>query len=332
MAAVDTTRLLSGEPHSLLIDPLRGIAEKPAPSERVIDPSCVDFAASGEGLRVWLRRTGLARSALADPDDRRFAEREAERFWQSALSVAWPRAFWVNGPRVAREAERKARQLRAAADMGWKIPRTLMSNEPERIRAFVSTLGGRAVYKPFGPFNWEEQDARLAVHAEVVTTDFLGDSAMLEAAPGIYQEVIEKVADVRVVVFGHCVVAAEVSAELPAGAIDWKRVHPSWLTVAPVNLPAPVEDAVRRLMDSLDLRFGCLDLVRTAEGEWVFLEVNEAGQFLWLEEACPELPMLAHFCGLLWEADAGFSGATQAFRRSLRLERFLKPKREEAPA
>lgn len=332
VARIDTSRLLTDEPRSLLLDARPDNREGSRSTRLSVNPSGLDLTANGEGLRAWLRRTGLAHSTLADPQDRRFAEREAERFWQSALSVAWPQAFWVNRPRAAREAESKARQLREAADFGWKIPRTLMSNEPERIRAFVAALGGQAVYKPFGPFNWEEQDARLAIHAHIVTADDLDDGAALRAAPGIYQEVIAKRADVRVTVFGRCVVAAEVSADLSAGAIDWKSVPPSRLVVRPMRLPPPVEDAVRGLMCRLDLRFGCLDLVRSREGEWVFLEINEAGQFLWVEEACPELPMLAHFCGLLWEADAGFSGAGAAVRHSLRLENFWKPKAQEVPA
>ncbi len=37
-------------------------------------------------------------------------------------------------------------------------------------------------------------------------------------------------------------------------------------------------------MRSLGLAFGALDFIRTPEGEWVFLEVNPNGQWLWLDD------------------------------------------------
>ena len=49
-------------------------------------------------------------------------------------------------------------------------------------------------------------------------------------------------------------------------------------------------------MASLGLKFGCFDFIVTPDGEYVFLEVNEAGQFLWIEGHCPELKMLSEFC------------------------------------
>ena len=61
-------------------------------------------------------------------------------------------------------------------------------------------------------------------------------------------------------------------------------------------------------MDRLGLVFGCLDLVVTPEGEHVFLEVNEMGQFLWLEEYNPALLTLDLFCELLVHGREGFDG------------------------
>jgi glutathione synthase/RimK-type ligase-like ATP-grasp enzyme len=37
-------------------------------------------------------------------------------------------------------------------------------------------------------------------------------------------------------------------------------------------------------MRSLRLTFGAIDLVQTPSGEYVFLEVNPSGQWLWLDD------------------------------------------------
>ncbi len=38
------------------------------------------------------------------------------------------------------------------------------------------------------------------------------------------------------------------------------------------------------MMKRLDLSFGTIDLVETPEGDYVFLEVNPSGQWLWLDD------------------------------------------------
>ena len=51
---------------------------------------------------------------------------------------------------------------------------------------------------------------------------------------------------------------------------------------------------------------------RPPEGEHVFLEVNPAGQFLWVEEANPELRLLATFVDFLLSRDPAFRWQPEA--------------------
>lgn len=52
-------------------------------------------------------------------------------------------------------------------------------------------------------------------------------------------------------------------------------------------------------MARLGLLFGCIDLMVTPDDDYVFLEVNEMGQFLWIERANPDIRMLDTFCDFL---------------------------------
>ena len=52
--------------------------------------------------------------------------------------------------------------------------------------------------------------------------------------------------------------------------------------------------------------FGCIDFIVTPEGEYVFLEVNQMGQFLWVELANPEFPLLQAFAEFLVSQDPEF--------------------------
>jgi glutathione synthase/RimK-type ligase-like ATP-grasp enzyme len=52
------------------------------------------------------------------------------------------------------------------------------------------------------------------------------------------------------------------------------------------ELPAEVSTKLLRLMRHLGLEYGAIDLRLTPDGDYVFFEVNPAGQFLFVEYAC----------------------------------------------
>jgi glutathione synthase/RimK-type ligase-like ATP-grasp enzyme len=51
------------------------------------------------------------------------------------------------------------------------------------------------------------------------------------------------------------------------------------------DLPDDVADKLRAMMRRLGLVYGAIDLRLTPDGRYVFLEVNPAGQFLYVEQA-----------------------------------------------
>jgi hypothetical protein len=99
---------------------------------------------------VWRRRPSyvLDRETL-HPADRAFSDRQCRLFRSSLFDVLAPEAMWANHPDAALRASRKIAQHRLAARAGLTTPRTLYSNDPAAIRAFLRKLGGTVVYKPF---------------------------------------------------------------------------------------------------------------------------------------------------------------------------------------
>lgn len=59
-------------------------------------------------------------------------------------------------------------------------------------------------------------------------------------------------------------------------------------------------------MRRMGLVFGALDFIVTPEGDYVFLEVNEQGQFLWIEELNPNIPILDMFVQFLTHGKRDF--------------------------
>lgn len=249
---------------------------------------------------VWLRRKtpALLPSGL-HPGDLPVARRECRDFLDGLYHLAAPEAFWVNPLASRPRADLKAVQLREAVRAGLTVPPTLMSNDPARIRRFLEEHRGRAVYKPFYPAAWDIED-RVAVlmTSEVEVEDLPGDET-LRITPGIFQAKVAKAHELRVTVMGaHVATARLLSQEVEAARLDW-RAAGAQIRVEPDRLPEKVERACLRLMENLGIVFGAFDFIVTPEGGHVFLEVNPAGQFLWVEESNPDIPMLAPFVEFL---------------------------------
>jgi hypothetical protein len=74
------------------------------------------------------------------------------------------------------------------------------------------------------------------------------------------------------------------------------------------DIPERVQAALHRLMRSFDINFASIDMIVTPDGEFVFLDLNPNGQWLWLEEELG-LPLVAGMADLL---TSRYSPATEA--------------------
>jgi hypothetical protein len=98
----------------------------------------------------------------------------------------------------------------------------------------------------------------------------------------IFQELVPAVADVRITVVGARVFAMSIDSRGTSYDVDF-RVDLQRARTGPLDLPTPVLDSVRALMDELGLVYGAIDMRLTPAGEFVFLEINPAGEFLFSE-------------------------------------------------
>jgi glutathione synthase/RimK-type ligase-like ATP-grasp enzyme len=102
--------------------------------------------------------------------------------------------------------------------------------------------------------------------------------------PTLFQQYIAKATELRITVVGNSVFAAEMYTQIdPRTTIDWRRGSPVAVPHRPVTLPPAVERCCLELVHRLGLTFGAIDMVRTPDGEFVFLEINPNGQWAWIE-------------------------------------------------
>jgi hypothetical protein len=247
---------------------------------------------------VWLRRIAwdgracdLAGKQLDLP------EVHAAIFIDHILDLFPQDIRWINAFPHAIRAEYKPVQLAIAGRVGFNVPETLISNDPKAIRAFIATLGGTVVAKPLRAEVATQCDGSLmSLRAELVDASRLPSDQALEVAPYIFQRKLDALFEVRVTVMGDRIFCARMDAQGGDHLID---SHYKTTSATEFTVPTNISKLCRTLGRDLDLSFFCVDLLVTKDGTFHFLEINQAGQFLWLEREIPRYECLAAFCALL---------------------------------
>ncbi|MET0838398.1 MAG: MvdC/MvdD family ATP grasp protein [Marmoricola sp.] len=250
-------------------------------------------------------RAGWWRRALPPGPDPRVAD-PAQAAWAAnetfeATSGFWDAVpiTWVSPRRAIETAMMKTWQLPAARAAGLEVPDTLVTSDPDEARAFVDRVGlGRVICKAFSATleNWRE--TRVVGPEEYALLD------QVSVAPVIFQELVPAEVDLRITVVGEEFFPAAIHSQELDYPLDFRlflETGPG-VRMSPAELPRSVEDGLLRLLKSAGLRYGAIDMRRTPEGRHVFLEVNPAGQWRFVEEVTGQ-PITAAMAQLLTDLD-----------------------------
>lgn len=252
----------------------------------------VDFS----GWSVESSLTGLAREV---------AIAETIAFVDGALLALDTQ--WLNSPIAIRSASRKLLQLRRAADLGIRTPRTCVTNSQDVARHFVSEVG-RAVVKPLAAsyLNYGAKSVKFYTRDVVQRSEEIFSA--LASSPLIFQERIDKREEVRVTVVDDWAVGVRVDlskAKIPP-PVDIRQLdyaaHRELFGKCDDRSDL-IEDS-RRIVRELGLSYAGIDWAIGGDGQAYFLECNPLGSFKWFEICAQEnitghlVDALALRCGL----------------------------------
>lgn len=192
---------------------------------------------------------------------------------------------WMSSPKSIQVAESKINQLFVARSLGFRIPDTIVSNDPIEIRAFFTQKEGNVVAKPLRLGYFDYGAHQTSVFTTRVEEVDLQDDESIRIAPVIYQELISKLCDIRVTIVDKQLFAVAIDSQsIPAARIDWRQTDAAELPHSVHVLPEDMIRACLKLVEVLGLKFGALDFVLTPQGDYVFLEINPNGQWTWIED------------------------------------------------
>jgi glutathione synthase/RimK-type ligase-like ATP-grasp enzyme len=172
-------------------------------------------------------------------------------------------------------ANRKPYQLSRAQAAGLDVPETLITNDPEAVRAFRQRYQGEVVFKILTNTRTQFTETR------VLTEQALEKVGAARYAPTIFQRKLEADHHLRVTFVDDAIFAARLEPERPEARYDWRLDH--YVRIEAVELDARLQTKIVAVMREIGLRYGALDFIVTADGTPWFLEVNPSGQFLFVE-------------------------------------------------
>jgi glutathione synthase/RimK-type ligase-like ATP-grasp enzyme len=235
---------------------------------------------------VWYRR-------LERLKDSRFDESAEGRYtlaeWTESIEgflAHIPEHLWVNHPARNVTASHKIEQLTIARRLGFTIPDTIVTQDSEALLQFYR-VHQKVIAKPMasGCVKRAGERPESLIYTTQITCDHLTDLADLAVCPTLFQEYVDKSADVRISVIDHDVHAVALYAIDNDGKqrCDIRRNNMTDVRYETIQLPARVTTAIGNLMAYYQLRFGAIDMVVATSGEWYFLEINPNGQWAWLD-------------------------------------------------
>jgi glutathione synthase/RimK-type ligase-like ATP-grasp enzyme len=259
-----------------------------------------DIALPLEDIRsIWFRRSPrFGFHPTMSPAEGRFANREAQAALGGLLRSL--ECLWVNHPDKASAAGYQPLRLRLAAAAGFTVPRSLITNAPEAALNFLEQCAGEVVYKPLSGVNLPTSDSSgpLSVYTTIVKRDQLAAKDTVGAAPCLFQEFIQKKTELRLVVIGSEVFPVQIDSQHASQSVVDRRLGYEHLRYRACQLPPGMREKCLQLCQRLGLLFATLDFAITPEGDYVFLDINPSGKWLWLESATG-LPMTQAMADLL---------------------------------
>jgi glutathione synthase/RimK-type ligase-like ATP-grasp enzyme len=234
-----------------------------------------------------------------------FSRRVIESEWQAAfidLFYLTNDRRWINPPDAGVGCLSKLHQLQVAKAVGFDIPTTLVTTDPETFAEFTREKPGGVASKRLSEFRWLLNPStrnRWFPFTERLTSADLSDDVLARVpnCPCLLQEYIEKSTELRVYVTRSEVLACEILSQADRNtATDWRhypliRTKNGEAVVDPDRWKCRAVDLVPRLRQQcldvvkrLGLEYSALDLIKTPGGEVVFLEANFGGAFAWIEK------------------------------------------------
>ncbi len=233
---------------------------------------------------VWLRRlTRPKADQIQNAEARVFAESEMDFTLRWLIDLLSNYCLILDCETKILDGRNKFDQLAIAEKLGFHIPDTIVTNDPASAKEFVE-LHETAVIKSVGGYGQQVEGGFYTVYTNIVTKQIFDRFDTICLAPVCLQEYIEKAFELRVTIVGQQVFGCRIDSQVAEQTrVDWRHYdHKTPHSIYVID--ERLRGQMIAMMRHYGIRLASFDLVATPDGRIIFLEMNPATQFFWIEE------------------------------------------------
>jgi glutathione synthase/RimK-type ligase-like ATP-grasp enzyme len=248
---------------------------------------------------IWHRRPGSIRAGNhVEPWISRMIEQECISAFDGILRTL--PCLWMNYPPNDNLCLAKLWQLHVARQVGFRIPETIVTSDPEMVRTFFEKCDGQVIYKMIfegSSFVMPPNERPSGISTTPLRKADLPFLDQVVHGPHLFQKSIQKAYELRVTVVGKKIFCIKIDSQSGRGKNDWRLDYS--VPMEQTDLPIEISQKCLALMQILGLNYGALDLIVTKDDQYVFLEINCAGQYLWIESLVKNVHISKEIANLL---------------------------------
>lgn len=240
----------------------------------------VSLGSNSNFSSAWYRRLKLPYIDTEHKGEKIFLLHEIDALYKNLFTQI--QCKWLSSPAAVEQAENKLLQLSLAQQVGFNIPKTLITTSREELFSFAKK-NHKTIIKPLhsGRVTYNTAESKL-IFTNILSEEIVDNLGDYELTPAIYQSYIEKAYELRVTVVGDDIFAAKIDSTLyPDSLTDWRKGK---VQFEQYRLPTNIKQKCLALLAKLGISFGAFDLVCDPHGEYHFIEVNPNGQWVWIEK------------------------------------------------
>ncbi len=177
----------------------------------------------------------------------------------------------------------KLTALIKAKEVGLKIPETLITRNKKVVKTHFKDNEIISKGIQSSPIVFTEK-YNLQSFTESIIIEDLSDVFH----PSLFQSNIQKKHEIRSFFVNNeiysMVILSQKDEMTKTDFRQYNKKNPN--RMMPYKLPDSIEDKIRKFMNLVELNTGSIDLIKTKDNEYVFLEVNPVGQYQFVSYYC----------------------------------------------
>ncbi len=265
--------------------PVNGSFEIELPSNgtpQIYYENSIDKLSLKDIKSVWNRRRGAFKfSEKLDKKFIDFVESETLNVYQG-LNQLLPDAKWMNPYWSDRHADNPLVQLSEAANCGLSIPHTIITQSKDKAKAFWELKKGQVITKSIS--NQALSSFNIDGFLPTVSVEDLECISKVKESPTLLQEKVKKKTELRVVVVGTKIFAAAIDPTFVKSLpVDVREKDMTSYPYTNYALPSYLEKSILKFTSKLGLSYCSMDIIKSIENEYFFIDLNPGGQWAWIE-------------------------------------------------